>query len=316
MSEFLVKYRWRILLILVFPWFFFGGPEYESSRMFKEAWNLGHILFFAAFTLETDRYLTSRRLASRIKNTSTMLLVLVLAASIEACQTLMSGRVASFQDIIFGLAGALMILTWKDAGRQTFRRQIIWRLVGVSGIAICMTPLLLVIIDEYRAWCDFPVLSEFESFLDISRWETKGQTSRVSEPVKSGEFALMVPLTTDKYSGISLNHFPENWSKAQALTFSVYNPGESLTLHYRVHDRKHRGKNQDYSDRFNGHTDLVAGWNTITVEIENIENGPKNRKIDLNHIRGFGIFLVKQPVARVLYIDEVKLLMNEATIYN
>jgi len=165
--------------------------------MFKEAWNLGHILFFAAFTFEMDSYLTSRRLASRAKYTSTLLLVLALATSIEACQSLISGRVASFQDITFGLTGALVILIWKDTGQQTFSRTIIWRLAGVGGIAICMIPLLFTIIDEYRAWCDFPVLSDFESFLDTSRWGRKGQVSRVREPVKSGKFALMVPLTTD-----------------------------------------------------------------------------------------------------------------------
>jgi len=246
-----------------------------------------------------------------------MLLILGVATSIELCQSLIPGRVASFQDILLGLAGGLLILIWKDADQLTSCRKIIWRLVGLTGITICIIPLLLVIIDEYRAWRDFPVLSDFESFLDTSRWGSKGQVSRVNNPVKSGQFALMVPLTTDKYSGISLNHFPENWSNARALTFSVYNPGEQLTIHYRVHDWKHhRGKNQDYSDRFNGHSDLASGWNTIEVEIKKIERGPKNRKIDLNHIRGFGFFVTMQSTQRVLYVDDVKLLMNETTIYN
>jgi len=105
--------------------------------------------------------------------------------------------------------------------------------------------------------------------------------------------------------------FPQNWANARELTFSFYNPGEQSTLYYRVHDQRHRGK-KDYSDRYNGHTELISGWNTIEVEIEKIESGPENRKIDINHIRCFGLFVTKQPCNRVLYIDDVKIIMNEA----
>lgn len=290
-----------------------GGPEHENSRIVKEVWNLGHILFFAVFAIEADRYLTKRRLSRLTINTATMLIILGLATSIEACQSLISGRIASLQDIFLGLAGGLLILCWNEAYRQTLGRIIILRTIGISGIAMCMIPLVFVVIDEYREWWDFPVLSNFESFLDVSRWEAKSSIERVTEPVKTGRYALKIPLDTDKYSGIALRHFPENWSNARALTFSVYNPGDLVTMHYRIHDEKHRLGNQEYSDRFNGHTDLVFGWNTITIEMEEIENGPKNRKIDIDHIREFVLFVVEQPEARVFYIDDVKLLLNETS---
>lgn len=97
--------------------------------------------------------------------------------------------------------------------------------------------------------------------------------------------------------------FAENWSNAQYLTFSIYNSGEQLTLYYRVHEWKYRGKSQDYSDRYNGHSEPVSEWNTIEVEIKKIESGPENRKTDINHIRCFGFFVTKQPSNRVLYVD-------------
>ncbi len=242
-----------------------------------------------------------------------MLAIFSLATGIEACQSLIPGRVASLQDIILGLAGGLAVVLWKEASQHSVQKKIILRTLGMCGIALCLIPLLLVVFDQYRTWRDFPVLSDFESFLDVCRWEPKSRIARVRKPVKSGHYALMVSLTTDKYSGIALDHFPENWSKATALTFSVYNPGEAETLHYRVHDWKHRGENQDYSERFNGHSNLAFGWNTIIIKIEDIKNGPKNRKNDISHIKGFGIFLVDQPVARVIYIDNVKLLLIETS---
>jgi len=293
--------------------FFLGGPGYESSRLFKEIWNLGHILFFAIFALEANRYLIARHLPCRKNIITILLIILTLATGIEACQSFIPGRVASLQDIIFGLAGGLVTIAWKSTDQQSLNRKLILRAVAISTVALCMMPLIFVAVGEYRAWHNFPVLSDFESFLDVSRWKAKGKVTRVREPVKNGQYALKVSLTTEKYSGIALTHFPENWSNARALTFSIYNPGDMVTLHYRIHDWKHRGKNQDYSDRFNGHSNLHPGWNTITIGIKDIINGPKNRKNDIEHIRGFSIFLIDQTVARVIYMDDVQLLLIETS---
>ena len=38
-------------MILIAPLFFVGGPGWSDGPLFKSAWNLGHILFFALLTL-------------------------------------------------------------------------------------------------------------------------------------------------------------------------------------------------------------------------------------------------------------------------
>lgn len=126
--------------------------------------------------------------------------------------------------------------------------------------------------------------------------------------MKNGNFALKAFLSTEKYSGIGLRYFPENWDTARALTFSVYNPGEEVVLHYRIHDWKHTGEHQEFENRFNGRNSLAAGWNTIRVPIEEIVNGPKQRKMDLAHIRGLVFFVTEQAYERVLYFDDIRLL--------
>ncbi len=78
-----------------------------------------------------------------------------------------------------------------------------------------------------------------------------------------------------------------------------------------MHDWKHRGKDQNYANRFNGQAVLASGWNTITVPMKEIENGPKNRHMDLAHIRELGFFVVEQSYARVLYFDDVELLEGD-----
>lgn len=307
MGKFLSKHKLLLFMAFMIPWFFIGGPGYEGSRSFKEAWNLGHVLFFAVFTVAVDSHF---RLCRRPILTKFFFLLVVvgLATGIEFLQTLSPDRESSLQDILLGLVGGVLVLLWKDSGRVRNVRKNLLRSCWAGIIIICLLPLLLTLYDEFRAWRDFPVLADFESALELSRWENKEQITRVQAPVKSGSFALKASLTTEKYSGISLRYFPENWGGVRALTFSVYNPGEEVILHYRVHDWKHMGKDQEYTNRFNGRTKLASGWNTITVPIEEIVNGPKDRQMDLAHIRGLVFFVVEQPYERVLYFDDVRLL--------
>ncbi len=294
-------------MALMIPWFFVGGPGYEGSRGFKEAWNLGHVLFFAVFTVAVDSHF---RLYHRpILTKFFFLLVIVgLACGIEFLQTLSPDRESSLQDILLGLAGGVLVLLWKSFGRVRTAGKIILGSCWAGIIIICLLPLLLTLYDEFRAWRDFPILADFESSLELSRWENKDSIKRVREPVKHGDFALKVSLTTTKYSGIEMRYLPQNWTTARALTFSVHNPGEEVVLHFRIHDWKHQGEDQQYTNRLNGRTNLASGWNTITVPIEEIVNGPKDRQMDLAHIRGLGFFVVEQPHERVLYFDEVQLL--------
>ena len=114
-------------------------------------------------------------------------------------------------------------------------------------------------------------------------------------------------MTTDEYSGLSLQHFPGDWSGRSGLAFNVFNPGLQVALHYRVHDQFHRDSNQDYADRFNGTTVLHHGWNEIVIPMTDIVSGPKNRNMDITKIAGFGVFVMNQTGRRVLYLDNVRL---------
>lgn len=307
-GSFLFTHKTWLFLALLLPWFFVGGPGYESSRSIEEAWNVGHVVFFAVFTLAVDRHFHLCRRLSGLRIGFFLLIIVGLAASIEFLQTLMPGRVSSRQDILLGVAGGVIVLLWQFSGQLRAGGKTALRGCGVCIIIICLLPLLLNGYDEYRAWRDFPVLADFESALELSRWGDKDNILRVQAPVKNGRFALKVSLTTDKYSGIGLRYFPENWHGARALTFKVFNPGEMVALHYRVHDWKHRGKDQDYANRFNGQANLSSGWNTITVPMEEIVNGPKERRMDLAHIRGLGFFVIELPSERALYYDDIRLL--------
>ncbi len=257
--QFLSARKILLFISLMIPWFFVGGPGYEGTRSFKEVWSLGHVLFFALFTVAVDSHFNLCRQPTVIKFCLFLLVVVGLASGIEFLQTLAPDRESSLQDILLGLAGGVLVLLWKSSGRVRTVGKIILGSCGAGIIIICLLPLLLTLYDEYRAWRDFPVLADFESALELSRWENDVKLLRVRDPVKNGKFALKASLTTEKYSGVGLRYFSGNWGTAQALTFSVYNPGEVVVLHYRIHDWKHTGEHQEYENRYNGRTSLAAG---------------------------------------------------------
>jgi hypothetical protein len=131
--------------------------------------------------------------------------------------------------------------------------------------------------------------------------------SRDTEVSRQGNYSAKITLTTDYYSGVSLRHFPGDWSGRTGLAFSVFNPGREITLHYRVHDMSHRGDMQEFSNRFNGNTVLHPGWNDIVIPMTDILDGLSGRTMDLTKIRGFGLFVMQQIDSRVLYLGNVRL---------
>ena len=97
----------RLALLLIIPWLFLGGPGYEASRSFKEAWNLGHVLLFFLLAIECERGLKTKIAATGTRALAIMVLLLSAAVLIEIVQSLFPGRIMSFADVVYSIAGAL-----------------------------------------------------------------------------------------------------------------------------------------------------------------------------------------------------------------
>jgi hypothetical protein len=177
-------------------------------------------------------------------------------------------------------------------------------------VIVNLVPLGIALTDEYRSYKDFPLLAGFEREAELSRWANgRVNLSMVPSPRCQGRYSARITLTTDKYSGVSLQHFPDNWSGRSALAFNVYNPGQPVILHYRVNDFQHYSNNiQSYDDRYNGRTVLDNGWNEIVIPLADIIEGPARRKLDVTKISGFGMFVMEQTERHVLFLDNVRLL--------
>ncbi len=305
--------EWRrcfaIALLLIFPFFFIGGADYYEPRSVKELWNLGHWVFFAVFVLVLDSYWCATHRSVLFRVLATFFIVLLVGGGIELIQQRFAGRTCSMSDVVRDLLGGASVLLWKAAYRQRRLQAIVSGILLTTVVVYSFLPLGFALTDEFRSYQEFPLLAGFECDAELGRWGSRVEMHRVSTPRLQGEYSAKITLTTDKYSGVSLDHFPGDWSGKKGLAFNVFNPGRQLVLYYRVHDSLHRDDvEQRFADRYNGRTVLEYGWNEIIIPMTDIINAPKNRKMDSTKISGFGIFVMNQPERRVLYIDNVRLL--------
>ena len=294
-----------LLLILGAPFFFFGGPGVHGSRSFVALWDLGHVLFFFLASLWLFQYLKFRFPSRSFFYEFIMVffIVLILGVSIEGLQMCSDGRLADVNDILRNQLGCLLTCVFlypqKGYGKNVFR---ILMFIVASTFLI---PLIRAVTDEYIAWRQFPVLSDFETVFEIDRWKDEEKLVVSKGFARHGEYSLQVQLTTDKYSGVSLTYFKRNWQGFENLFFSVYNPDDKvLEFVCRIHDLAH---NNNFNDRFNRRFLLEKGWNDLVVSLHDIEKSPENRLLDLGEIEAIGFFVVEQKRERLVYIDSVYL---------
>lgn len=305
--------EWRkwfvVTLSLVFPFFFIGGADYYDPRSLKELWNLGHFFFFVLLVLVLDSHLCSTGRSVFFRIFAACLTSAVVGLSIELIQLNIDGRFFSWNDVITDLSGGAIALLWKTGRKFPGFRSILSGFVSIFIVVVNLVPVATALTDEYRSHRDFPLLAGFESEAELSRWANgRVLLSMVSSPRLQGRYSAKIILTTDEYSGVALQYFPGDWSGRKSLAFNVFNPGQPISLHYRVHDYLHRGDTQPYDDRFNGKTILEHGWNEIVIPLKDIIEAPRGRKMDVTKIRGFGIFVMKQTERHVLFLDNVRLL--------
>ncbi len=300
------------ILLLGFPFFFLGGPGYYSSRSFAAAWNLGHILFFALASWLLGRHFLARNpgLGPVSLFFRTFFVVLLAGVCIEFLQMGIDGRFPDLLDVLRNQLGCLLGFAFFPPGDRTVSgvRLRLFQGVTVGLLLLAVWPLARALYDEHLAEDQFPLLSDFETPFERLRWKDVRQLRVVRSPVRHGTRSLRVQLSTATYSGTSLFYFPHDWRGYRWLRFSVHNPGrEPLALHCRINDALHRKHNQRFEDRFHKRFLLHGGWNDLAVSLQEVENAPAGRTMDMQRIEGFGIFVVRQPEPLVLYIDNVYL---------
>ncbi len=288
---------------------FWGGPGYYSSRSFRHFWDLGHLLYFALLTGLLLRWSPVARLSLVRQWIIILLITLLLGASIELLQ-IGTTRSPDIWDVLRDLIGSLLALVFGSSGPKLQPAN--WRFslrFFVLALALAqLWPLANSLTDEAIARHQFPLLSGFETPFEIDRWSGNTGLSVETVPSISAGKLLKLSFTTKQYSGVSLNYFDGDWTSARALKIIVYNPDANpLRITCRIHDLRHADGNEEFEDRFNRSYVLRQGWNHIEIDLNEVQQSPATRDMDMSRIRGLGIFVVSLPAPRTLYLDNVRL---------
>jgi hypothetical protein len=286
---------------------FVGLPDLDFPRSYFYFWDVGHLLCFALWTYLYSIWRPSANYWRQV------LLVLALAFLLGGATELIQaglGRTASWSDLGKDLLGSMLAMAFLVPGRKHIasRQLKLGQVLLIVTLIWSLFPLARVVTDELIARQQFPLLSGFEISSEAARWGGGSRQTLDHEIAYSGASSLRIDLSTQRYSGVGLKHFPANWSDYRLLRLYLFNPeSEPLELHLRIHDRLHRSHNNAYSDRFNTSFTLSSGWTKIEIPLSRVLAAPRSRSMEMRRIAGLGLFVGKLERPRSFNIDEVLL---------
>jgi len=292
-----------IIFIVCVILLFAGKPGFYTARSSLYLWNLGHIFLFALASIILIKEFRFFNKLSFIKQLIFIVIFSLFFGIITELLQVEFDRTPDVEDLIRDVLGSVLGVAFFSPARRTIskltRRIIQYSLIVLTLIEVY--PFTAALADEVLALSQFPLLSDFETPLEIDRWQNHSQLQVKKGLSRNGKCSMQVELTTSKYSGVALKYFPNNWAEYSHFKFSIYNPdNDTLRIVCRIHDQNHI---HSYSDRFNKAFYAKNGWNDFTVPIDIIESAPKERKMDLEKIESIGIFTVRSTRKRIIYLD-------------
>jgi hypothetical protein len=297
-----------IILLVGSVLLFFGGPDYYAARSYKNIWNIGHILLFFTFTYALLNYYGKMKKQNILGQFLLLsLFVLIIGVSVELLQVKID-RDLDFHDVWRDFLGMLLFFFFFAPARFRLSKKAM-RIIQAFLLVFLLIEFYFpfkAIADEIISREQFPVLSDFETPFETSRWKGDARLHKVADFSHTGKACARIFLKTDLYSGVSLNYFPRNWEGFRYLEFYVYSEN-NLRMTCRIHDDIHIKNKEPFEDRLNKRLFLQHGWNHIIISIQEIENAPAGRKMNLRKIMNFGIFATQLPSPAEISIDDVSL---------
>ena len=151
------------------------------------------------------------------------------------------------------------------------------------------------------------VLFDFESdrALDLINWKCHTLFSLSKMHTTRGNNSLKIELFPTTYPGFSPKLDYHKWDLYKYFCFDIYNPYDSyIKITLRIDDTK---EYPEYSDRYNQSLILKPGMNNIRLEMDAFYTSATKRKLNLEKIYRFILFLVNPPSKKIIFIDNVRL---------
>ncbi|SHO46106.1 hypothetical protein SAMN02745220_01298 [Desulfopila aestuarii DSM 18488] len=177
------------LSVALFALFLPGSYLQIHLRSIYHLWECGHIiLFFLSSYCLLLFFPRLSRLPLFHFSFAVLVMVLILAISVEGLQGWVSGKGIEPADVVGDLAGASLFLSY-----TSWRRRV--ENILIHGIAFLLAffvlwPALSSFADELLARYQFPLLADFETPFEISRFEGKtGSAARSGQYAYHGQYS-------------------------------------------------------------------------------------------------------------------------------
>jgi len=299
--------------ILVYLVFFFS-INITHNRILQQLWNFGHIiLYMGIFRIVTLRYLNK----SGFNLTIQLLLVVffaVLTGSLIELIQFYTGRDKSQYDVVLDVVGGLIGYAFSSRLISEYSRQI--KVILLSQLAILfiasLYPMGRIIFDDIQQHLSFPIILSNLHSSELSRFKKSNlQMELVANTFTefSDNKILKIKFKTGQFSSAEMGTFIQDWLGYRMLKFEIFNPEkEMFKLNLRINDSSHYLTGSDFRDRYNHSIYLKTGWNTVTVQLEQVKNAPANRTMQMDKIDRLIIFAANLKASRVAYFSQMRLL--------
>ncbi len=224
------------------------------------------------------------------------------------------GRSASAVDVMNGLIGVgcglAASLLFERFGRRFAPGVIVFAVLFAGlGTAWALLP-------AYSEWQlveamrrRLPLIADFEDEESTAFWTALAEKPpeetffRTTLHARAGRWALKVNTVPMRYSGAELRLEGMSWASHKAFEFAVF-VDEPKTLAVRVDDW---GDCDAFDARFNRSFSLNAGWNELSIPVEDVRRGPKNRALDVSRLKRVLFFFTPSQKSQSYLIDQIKL---------
>jgi len=298
--------------VLVYLVFFFN-IDITHNRILQQFWNFGHIiLYMGIFRILTLRYLNKSGFNFAIQLLLVVLVAALTGSLIELIQSY-TGRDKSQYDVVLDVVGGLIGYAFSSRLISEYSRQI--KVIIFSQLAILfiisLYPMGRIIFDDIQQYLSFPIILSNLHSSELSRFKKSNirlelVTNTFTEV--SGNKLLKIDFKTGQFSSAEMGTFIPDWSGYRTLKFKVFNPSkEMFKLNLRINDSSHYLTGNDFRDRYNHPIYLKTGWNTVTVQLEQVKNAPANRNMQMDKIDHLIIFAANLKASKVAYFSQMRL---------
>lgn len=287
-----------------------GVNRPEDTLFWSDLFQFGHVPVFGILALLL-RELLRRCFAgwSSVKcAVSAFCLTMAAGLVTEAVHAWMPRRHASWDDVLLDALGAATALVlqgaWSPAAPESGpARGVRWlaTLAGLAALVLAASPLGVTATRYFARAQALPVLFRLDGSWRERPFVRCGESATfvamaAPRTADSGEALAELQLQPALYPGLVLAEPYPDWSGYRELRFTAGSDRqEPLTVVLRIHDADHDGR---FEDRFNGQIVLQPGVNDVSLPLAAVEQGPRDRPLDLRRVREIVLFVhrLEQPV--------------------